>query len=48
MICQVNIIIHKNKEQSLKDFEARPEGALRPGLKGLKALLWKAVGKNVP
>ncbi len=32
-----------------KAFEARPEGALRPGLlKGLKALIWKAAGKNVP
>ena len=36
------------QEQGLKAFEARPEGALRSGLKGLKALIWKAAGKNVP
>ena len=35
-------------EQGLKAFEARLEGALRPGLKGLKALISKAAGKNVP
>ena len=40
--------VPKEYEQGLKAFDARPEGASRPGLKGLKALMWKAVGKNVP
>ena len=39
---------HQAIQQALKAFEARPKGALRPGLKGLKVLIWKAAGKNVP
>ena len=41
-------LLHQAIQQALKAFEARPKGALRPGLKGLKVLIWKAAGKNVP
>ena len=41
-------LLHQTIQQALKAFEARPKGTLRPGLKGLKALIWKAAGKNVP